>query len=336
MFFETLAKKMQEMNYRSIPIEMQGCYIYQFSERPVYTVFVNFPVDTEVDNYMFLCSMQELKKKITMGVEAEFLFVYLTDHPEYIREMCNQPGDTQWIIDRTDMRLIIYENQSNHFYQMEQVIDDVLNPKQMRKGEKIAGVTIGLVVVNVLIYLYMYGVCGESKRDLLMNVGGLFWPAVVRGGEAWRLVTSMFIHAGYEHLINNMMVLYFVGSYVEKYIGHKKYVFLYFATGIVAGVVSMSYNIFCQIQALSVGASGAIYGVVGGLAALVVLKRGLIKDITAPRVLFFIVISIYSGIKTQGVDNSAHIGGLVSGFVIMLIILGITEFWDKRKRRENN
>lgn len=130
----------------------------------------------------------------------------------------------------------------------------------------------------------------------------------------------MFLHSGISHLFNNMLLLFFIGDYVENYVGHWKFAGIYFLTGILADLVSMGYNIFNNKMVLSIGASGAIFGIVGALAGFIFLSKGMIKDITGPRLVVFIGLSILSGLQNEGVDNMAHIGGLVSGFVIALIL----------------
>lgn len=177
-----------------------------------------------------------------------------------------------------------------------------------------------IIILNILVFLYCDLFGDIEKGYFLLNHGALYWPAVVNHHEYYRLISYMFLHGGIEHLVNNMIVLLVIGNNLERAIGKWKFIVLYFGSGILAGITSLVYNMRGDQYAISVGASGAIFGVVGGMVVLVILNRGRIEAISTRQLVFFVIFSLYGGFTSQGVDNAAHIGGLVAGALIALLL----------------
>lgn len=156
---------------------------------------------------------------------------------------------------------------------------------------------------------------GHTSRFLLEH-GALNGPAV-RNGEWYRLLTHIFLHGDIMHLGNNMLILFCLGNALEHYVGKISYVTLYFFSGILAGLGSIVYN---TGNTVSVGASGAVFGVIGAMAWLVLRNKGRLPGFTAPRMLLFLLMSVYAGFADQGIDNAAHIAGLFAGFLLAMVI----------------
>lgn len=322
MFFERLNEELAIRNFVQFPVSQPGIFGYQRYEEGarVFIVLVNLPDELTGDVFNIRYSLQQVKLQVNYTDADKFLFVYLTNEPDKVACLCNDTRDIHWVIDRTVLRVIVYENQPNDFYKIRECLEEVLTPKKMPSKKYTSYVTAGIIGINILVYIIMFGICSYNQRRAIEAWGGLFWPYVTRDHEYWRLVTSMFIHSGISHLFNNMLLLFFIGEYVEDYVGHWKFAGIYFLSGIIADLVSMGYNIFNNNMVLSIGASGAIFGIVGALAGFIFLSKGMIKDITGPRLVVFIGLSILSGLQTEGVDNMAHIGGLLSGFLIALLL----------------
>lgn len=181
-----------------------------------------------------------------------------------------------------------------------------------------------IILVNAAVFLFMDFFLPITSLQVLIDFCGLSWYAVIREGEYYRLLTYMFLHGGFEHLINNMIVFIFIGETVERFLGRWKYLLIYFSTGIVAGIVSIVYNMNRGVYSLSIGASGAGFGIIGALACLLAVNRGRLAGMTMPRVLFFVAISLYGGFTSQGIDNAAHVGGLIMGVVVTAIVYFLT------------
>ncbi len=176
-----------------------------------------------------------------------------------------------------------------------------------------------IIVVNLLIFLYTDFFAFLSGQDMV-DAGALGWYEVFRQGQWYRLFTSMFLHINIEHIFNNMLVLFFVGSGLEPEIGRLKYGILYLGSGLLAGCASMVYNMVRNDYVVSVGASGAIFGTVGAMLFLVLSHRGKRGQYTVRQIAWMAFLSLYGGFASQGVDNMAHFGGFVAGFLLAMLL----------------
>lgn len=231
-----------------------------------------------------------------------------------------------WMIDKNDRKLIIYEEQTSDFYGMKGKIENWLRQPPGEKAEQIPPplqlikkypwVTITLTSINVLVYLLCMFI-----GDTIYSKGILYAPSVLEQGEFYRLFSSLFMHADVDHLFNNMILLFFAGEMVEKELGYVRYILLYFIAGLGGNVFSIAYDYMVQIFSGSIGASGAIFGIIGALFSLVIMNRGKLESITFGRMFFLIIFSLYSGFVTPNIDNAAHIGGLLTGFLVTFVLL---------------
>lgn len=185
--------------------------------------------------------------------------------------------------------------------------------------QKKSYVTGCLIAVNVIYFLYLE-IAGSSENVMFMlEKGAMFAPAVMQEQEYYRLFTSMFMHFGIDHIINNMIVLFALGGYLERALGHIKYLILYLISGVGANVISMILD-GADARTVSAGASGAVFGITGGLLAAVILNRGRLEDLSTRQMMFMIALSLYLGFAETGVDNVAHISGLILGLTFGLIL----------------
>jgi rhomboid protease GluP len=183
-------------------------------------------------------------------------------------------------------------------------------------------VTFGLITTCVLVYLVVAAIGVEEGTPF--NVGlvqqpgqvvtlGALIPALVAEGEAWRLITSTFLHSGFAHLAMNMISLYFLGSFVEIPFGRGRFLALYFTSGIAGGLAYLYLGTF---TAPAVGASGAIFGLLGGVFGYSI-RRGTfsLQNPIIAQLLALTAINLFLGATIPNVSNTAHIGGLVGGLV---------------------
>ena len=194
----------------------------------------------------------------------------------------------------------------------------------MKRGQELPIVSGILVAVNVIVYL----IC-TFTGDLLYNIGELDAAAVLLRGEYGRIIYSIFLHAGTEHLFNNMVILFFLGAMIEKVTGHIQLLLIYLLSGIGANICSLLYKVMTMDSMASVGASGAIFGLDGVLLAWILLDGQAMPDVTPRRVLLMIVLSLYSGFTAHNIDNAAHVGGLLTGFAAGALLCAL------RRRKRN-
>lgn len=173
--------------------------------------------------------------------------------------------------------------------------------------------TIGFIAINILLYIM-----SAFSKDLLYNVSAFAFSLqyILQGREWWRFITSMFMHANVYHLAQNMLMLYLAGELVEKYVGKRRFAVLYFFSGIGGSLLYALYEFSTNCYMGTIGASGAVFGVIGALLVIVIRHKGRYGDITIGRMGFMIVYMIYIGLHTSNVNNAAHIGGLLSGMIL--------------------
>ena len=180
-------------------------------------------------------------------------------------------------------------------------------------------VTRGLVAVNMLVFL-LFEVLGSNLDTMfMMEHGAMFTPYLLVQTEWYRLFTSMFMHFGIRHLLNNMLLLYVLGDYLEKYLGRVKFLLLYVIAGVGANIVSGIVCLWQNDVVVSAGASGAVFGILGGLLWVILRNKGRVENLTIKKMTVMAVLSLYYGFVSEGVDNVAHVTGLILGFVLAML-----------------
>ena len=167
-----------------------------------------------------------------------------------------------------------------------------------------------LVAVNVIVYV----IC-TFTGSLLYERGSLNICGVMVEREYGRIIWSMFLHSSVSHIFNNMFILFFLGAMIERETGHVRYGILYFLSGIGGNLLSLFGKLRTNDFSGSIGASGAVFGLDGVLLAMVLFSPRPMKNVTPARVILMIAYSLYSGFTGYNVDNAAHIGGLLTGFL---------------------
>lgn len=198
-------------------------------------------------------------------------------------------------------------------------------------------VTLGLLVLNIVGYIFC-----TQMGEVVYTIGSMNAEKILVAHEYYRFLTSVFLHADIEHLVSNMIFLFGLGQMVEQVTGHISFSIVYLLSGFGGSIFSILYAVLTGKIYDAVGASGAIFGLVGALFILVVardLKRrshsqgtveildqrgrqipGSYESVSVGRIIFAVVYMIYSGSRAAGVDNAAHVGGLLCGIMIMAVI----------------
>lgn len=184
-----------------------------------------------------------------------------------------------------------------------------------------------LIGVNVAVFIVLSYFGNTESAEFLMRCGAMEWRSVLEGGEYYRIFTSMFLHFGVEHIFQNMIFLFLIGCYLEDALGSIRYFFFYLLAGTGAGVCALAADSFIQADVVGAGASGAIFGVVGGLLSVVIRNRGQFEGIGLGGMLIMIAGSLFYGFTSTDVDNVAHVAGCLIGFLLGFL------FYRKKENR---
>jgi len=201
-----------------------------------------------------------------------------------------------------------------------QMVEQEQQAAEVDKAMNLSGsnlyATYTIIAINTIVFIAMiFDGAGIMEPNGLVHIkwGSDFAPLTL-SGDWWRLITNMFIHFGIIHLAMNMYCLYVIGSYLEPMLGKPRFIAAYLSTGILASITSLWWH---TEPVNSAGASGAVFGMYGLFLAFLTtsliptaVRKGLLQSIG-----IFIVYNLAFGMKS-GVDNAAHVGGLISGFAI--------------------
>jgi rhomboid protease GluP len=217
-------------------------------------------------------------------------------------------------------------------------IDDVkqhVMPAPWVRSESSITLTQVLFGANVAVFLAMAAASGavvDFPGQTMAHFGANFGPYTL-SGDWWRLLTYMFLHGGLMHIAFNMWCLWDLGALCESLYGRWTFAAVYLTTGIAGGVASIGWN----PRVLSVGASGAIFGLAGALIASFYLGEFSLPSIairgTLRSLVFFVGFNVLFGSMFPGIDNACHFGGLISGLILGALIARIAPQHDNALRR---
>lgn len=182
--------------------------------------------------------------------------------------------------------------------------------KRLRCG-KVTGILIGLNILAFLVCLIVATALGAGffRNIVEMNPQILYWMgakhnnAIIFHGEYYRLVTSMFLHGGIVHLLFNMYALYILGDFIERIYGAKKYLAIYFVSGIVASIFSLYFS-----PVMGVGASGAIFGLLGAALVFAYNEKDRIGKALVTNIIVIILLNVFIGLSMSNIEiGRAHV-----------------------------
>lgn len=185
-------------------------------------------------------------------------------------------------------------------------------------------VTWGIMLVNIVYFLYLDLTGSSEDVAFMMRHGAMFVPAVL-DGEYFRLLIAVFMHFGIQHLVNNMLILFVFGNFMEKAMGKWRYLLFYLVCGVGVNLVQVGWYLlesrFRNPEVIvSAGASGAIFGIAGGLLYIILRNRGRLENLKTRQMALMIIISLYLGFRSAETNNLAHIAGVVVGFIMAIFI----------------
>ena len=211
-------------------------------------------------------------------------------------------------------------NKLNNFDLIINVTNDIneKNMKSTKLFEKVFSpkkiiITKALILINIIVFMLMY-ILGKGSQDIetLLMFGANYGPFV---REVWRLLTCAFLHIGIIHLFVNMYSLSIIGSQIETYVGKVKYLIIYLVSAISGSLFSLVGG-----ASVSAGASGAIFGLLGSLLYFGYHYRLYLSSVLKNQIIPIIIVNLAIGFILPGIDNLAHIGGLIGGYLITMAL----------------
>ena len=175
--------------------------------------------------------------------------------------------------------------------------------------ESIPLVTVGLVFANILFFIGTEWNGSSMDTEHIIRMGGMYEPAFIGQREYYRIITSCFLHFGLRHLVNNMISLLVLGYSLEHTIGPVWFGVIYFVSGVFSSLVSLGYYMYMELNVVSCGASGAVFGLLGFA--------------------FYMILIFYAG-RNSRVDYAAHIGGFAGGIVMCTVMCIIKRLMAER------
>lgn len=282
----------------------------------------------DFDKFKLSRIVKQVKKK-TLSFKVKVLSIYtdleddkiLSNDDIYINkeEDINNPKLTNVfpnIVEKTK----VDENGLEYFIK----VTDNINQKNESKSkiaEKIFSfkkpiVTYSLIFICILVFILMYVLGNGSTDNYTLLIFGANVDTLTKNGDYYRLFTSMFLHIGILHLLCNMYSLYIIGKEVENVFGKVKYLIIYLLSGIAGSILSLAFN----HNTICAGASGAIFGLLGALLYFGYYYRTYLGATLTRSIIPVIVLNLIIGFTSFGIDNAAHIGGLVGGILIAMAV----------------
>lgn len=199
-------------------------------------------------------------------------------------------------------------------------ITDDINKSNVKKNAKLDKLFskktpyITYIIMGICFIMFLITGMGNDTGVLIKYGANL--DVLVKNGEYYRLLTSMFLHSGLLHLFFNMYTLYIIGPQVESFFGKTKYLIIYLLSGISGSLLSVAFN----VNTVSVGASGAIFGLFGALLYFGYNYRGYLGNVIKSQILPVVIINLIFGFISTGVDVAGHIGGLIGGIIVSSVL----------------
>ncbi|MEG2353167.1 MAG: rhomboid family intramembrane serine protease [Clostridium sp.] len=226
------------------------------------------------------------------------------------------------LINEDESSVIALGRVSENLIEMSSLIVNHHKKNHESRNTKIDKITTILIAINVIIYaiaaiisLKQRGVILEIDNMTLYKLGANVNIGFIEISSLYRFVTSIFLHGGLMHLVFNMYALYSLGPLVSKVFGNKKYLFLYFSSGILSSFVSSLF-----LRGISIGASGAIFGLLGAVLIYSLKNKDIVGKGFIQNILIVIALNLVMGMSIPNIDQMGHIGGLIGGIIGAMVL----------------
>ena len=332
---EQIAEWLLQRGYAPVDNETDGL-LYREDQEQIYVITLSYTSKEEdSEAYVMIQRRVEFQLSTKRCKKVKCLHIVLNKDGmfEDIEHKLLDRLTNVWLVAEDTGRIYIFENQISEFDGLKSDLECAT--VGFAEGHKktaifrVAPVNVVIIALNILYYIAVIilhrDLLAVYDTDIMLSMGALSYETFTHG--AWfQIVTSMFLHFGLTHLGNNMLLLAYTGYELEKRVGSIPYLLLYLGSGIVGNILSLIYYHGQGTYVVSAGASGAIYGVIGALVVLLIINQVKTPSLSPRRIIIMIGITIYHGITSTGVDNAAHIGGLLAGLLGGFLLSKISQY----------
>ncbi|PKM49491.1 MAG: hypothetical protein CVV02_15795 [Firmicutes bacterium HGW-Firmicutes-7] len=337
MLFDKINEYFIEREFQRIPTDSETVKMYATYQKSSLYLVNLIELDDEykldIEKYMHY---KVLTKKQFLHVNSDkviLLNIILTDNAKSIYDDVNIPPeleedfiDINWIIDTKAKELVIPNKQINSVIHLEKDLEAILGSDlveriKLTKIDRFPILTLLLILSNLGIWLAMEAAGGSTNSQVLIKFGALYTPLVIDGRQYWRLLTANFVHIGASHLFLNCFSLFIFGTRLEKYMSRFQFIGVYIGAALFGAGFSLTSHLFMNTVAITAGASGAIYGLIGSIIVCSKLSGKSIDGLTDYIMIIFFILGMAISLVSPNVDVNAHLGGFVGGILFTFAVL---------------
>ncbi len=341
--FEMLSSYFKARHFQTIPTDTNSVSMYAtFQKHSLYLVNLITLDDERSYNHEMYEHYRNTTKAQFSGVQSDkviLLNILIVDHPDLLVDQINVTPDidadfidVHWIIDSSRRELIIPSNQLKSVLGLEKPVRELITSGlqefyELSKTHDHSYVSLGLILLNVFLWLLLEYNGGSKDSGTLLRFGALNGQLISATGSYWRLFTSIFLHIGFLHLAFNSFSLYIFGSRLEKYINTFQYLGIFLFSGIIGGVASLFGSWYLGTNVIAAGASGGIYGLLGAILILSKASGQNLEGLNSYIIWLIFISGIVYSVVSPNVDAFAHVGGFIGGLVATapIIVFGKTQ-----------
>lgn len=341
MLFEKINQYLIEREFQRIPTDCDIVRMYATYEKShLYLINLielehGYAFDFEKYDHYKELTRQQFKNN--HADKVVLLNVILIDDSKRIYDELNVAPelesdfiDISWIVDTTEKALVIPENQINSVIKLEKDLEmllgnDSIERLKLVRRNKWSIMTYLLIVINTLIWLAMELTGGSYDPNNLLRFGAIYMPLIIEENEYWRLFTANFIHIGATHLFFNSFSLFIFGSRLEKYMTRLQFLIVYISSGLFGAAFSFTSHLISDRLAITAGASGAIYGLIGSIIVCSRVTGKAIDGLNDYIMIIFFIMGMAISLASPNVDSIAHVGGFIGGILFTILVLKRTK-----------
>lgn len=338
MIFEKIIDYFSHREFQRIPTDCENVKMYVTYQKSCIYLINLIQLDNQytMDKDKYVQYKEVTKRQLVQDFSDRVILlnIILTQETDALRNELDIPPqleeefiDICWLIDTNEKELVIPKRQIKNVIHLEKDLRDLLSDKEpermvLEKREGLPIITYGLIAMNAIIWLLLEQAGGSLNSETLLRFGALYTPYIMKYKEFWRLITANFIHIGASHLFFNCFSLYIFGSRLEMYLSRTKYLVIYLGAGIFGSAFSLCANLITDNYAISAGASGAIYGLIGSIIVCSYAGRKALDGLNSYIMVLYFISGMAVSFVSLNVDSSAHLGGFIGGILLTFILAG--------------